>query len=79
MMWDTNPLYAVLHESIYCQGAAARWAAGRVLSSEQFAEAFDPIGAAMEGRPVNFTGQAGRGGERHDLGDQRPKKEGNRT
>jgi pimeloyl-ACP methyl ester carboxylesterase len=26
----TNPLYAVLHEACYCQGAASRWAAERV-------------------------------------------------
>ena len=26
-----QPLYAVLHESIYCAGTASRWAAGRVL------------------------------------------------
>ena len=30
MAWDTNPLYALLHESIYCQGAASNWAAHRV-------------------------------------------------
>lgn len=30
MAWDTNPLYAILHESIYCQGAASNWAAHRV-------------------------------------------------
>lgn len=28
-----NPLYALLHESIYCQGEASRWAAERVLGS----------------------------------------------
>lgn len=27
MAWDTNPLYALLHEAIYCQGAASNWAA----------------------------------------------------
>lgn len=30
MAWDTNPLYAMLHEAIYCQGAASRWAAHRI-------------------------------------------------
>ena len=30
MAWDTNPLYALLHEAIYCQGAASNWAAHRV-------------------------------------------------
>lgn len=28
----SNPLYALLHESIYCQGEASRWAAWRVLN-----------------------------------------------
>lgn len=35
----TNPLYAVLHESIYAQGSATRWAAQRVRA--EFPE-FDP-------------------------------------
>lgn len=30
MAWDTNPLYAIMHEAIYCQGAASNWAAHRV-------------------------------------------------
>lgn len=30
----SNPLYAALHESIYCQGEASRWAAWRVLQEE---------------------------------------------
>jgi len=28
--FDSNPIYAVLHESIYCQGTASKWAAERV-------------------------------------------------
>lgn len=36
---STNPLYALLHESIYAQGAATAWAAERVL--EEFPE-FSP-------------------------------------
>lgn len=31
MAWDSNPLYALLHEAIYCQGGqASAWAAHRV-------------------------------------------------
>ncbi len=26
----TNPIYAILHESIYCQGTASNWSAHRV-------------------------------------------------
>jgi hypothetical protein len=50
---DTNPLYAVLHEAIYCQGEASRWAAQRVLLEDpRLAAEFDAVGAAEEGRPV---------------------------
>ena len=48
MSWGTNPLYALLHESIYCQGAASNWAAHRV-REQQFAEQFDAVAAAREG------------------------------
>ena len=30
--FDTNPIYAILHESIYCQEAASNWSAERVRS-----------------------------------------------
>nr|WP_245192463.1 alpha/beta fold hydrolase [Arthrobacter pigmenti] len=41
----SNPLYAVLHESIYCQGEASQWAAWRVLQEfPQFLpEAAEPL------------------------------------
>ena len=41
----SNPLYALLHESIYCQGEASNWAAWRVLEEFQdFApDAVDPL------------------------------------
>lgn len=48
--FDTNPLYALLHEAIYCQGTASRWAAERVLAEfPQFELSSD--------RPVLFTGE----------------------
>jgi pimeloyl-ACP methyl ester carboxylesterase len=48
------PLYALLHEACYAQGAATRWAAQRVRA--EFPE-FDP-GAAVEGSaPLLFTGE----------------------
>lgn len=56
MKWDTNPVYAVLHEPIYCQGEASNWAAHRVREAE-FRDEFDAAAAAAEGRPVNFTGE----------------------
>jgi pimeloyl-ACP methyl ester carboxylesterase len=45
----TNPLYAVLHEPIYAQEAATRWAAQRV--RERFPE------FAPDARPLAFTGE----------------------
>ncbi|KAK9743053.1 hypothetical protein RND81_03G213800 [Saponaria officinalis] len=53
--FNTNPLYAILHELIYCQGAASRWAAERVRQAH--GSKFDAITAAKEGRPVLFTGE----------------------
>jgi hypothetical protein len=48
------PLYAVLHEACYAQGAATRWAAQRVRAEFP---AFDPR-AAIEGTaPLLFTGE----------------------
>ncbi len=34
--YDTNPIYAILHESIYAQGSASAWCASRV--RQEFAE-----------------------------------------
>jgi hypothetical protein len=48
MPWDINPLYALIHEAIYCQGAASAWAAQRV-TAEQFAKDFDAVTAAKAG------------------------------
>lgn len=49
-----NPLYAVLHEPIYCQGTAANWAAERVYRERpDFA-----VEAMLEGAtPFRFTGE----------------------
>ena len=54
--WDVNPLYAVLHESIYCQGAASNWAAQRV-REQHFAAEFDAEAAARSNAPVMLTGE----------------------
>jgi len=48
------PLYAVLHEACYAQGAATRWAAHRIRA--EFAE-FDPAAAAAGDAPLLFTGE----------------------
>lgn len=49
MSWDTNPLYSLLHESIYCQGAASDWAAQRVIETEGLAAQFDAVSTAEAG------------------------------
>ena len=48
MPWDVNPLYALLHESIYCQGAASNWAADRV-RQKKYAQELDAVAAADAG------------------------------
>jgi pimeloyl-ACP methyl ester carboxylesterase len=48
--FDTNPIYALLHEAEYCQGEASRWSAERVQA--EFPE-FD----LAPGKPVLFTGE----------------------
>ncbi|GLT84627.1 hypothetical protein SLE2022_028470 [Rubroshorea leprosula] len=53
--FDSNPLYALIHESIYCQGASSRWSAQRLRA--KYENKFDAIKAAGEGRPVLFTGE----------------------
>jgi pimeloyl-ACP methyl ester carboxylesterase len=48
--YNTNPLFAVLHESIYCQEEASNWAAHRV--REEYPE-FN----YQQGKPFLFTGE----------------------
>ncbi|KAJ2626848.1 hypothetical protein H4R22_004657 [Coemansia sp. RSA 1290] len=60
--FDTNPLYCILHESIYCQnGNASNWAAHRI-RKEHFADQFEHRWDHIERRddpnsPVFFTGE----------------------
>eukprot|EP00210_Caulerpa_lentillifera_P005956 g5691.t1 len=56
MSWETNPLYVILHEPIYSQGPATRWAAHRI-RNKLYKDQFDPQKAINEGRPVYFTGE----------------------
>jgi hypothetical protein len=48
--YDMNPIYAILHESIYCQGSASNWSAERV-------RAEFPEFTITPGNPVYFTGE----------------------
>ena len=49
-----TPLYALLHEACYAQGAATRWSAQRLLT--EFPE-FDPAAAIDGTGPLLFTGE----------------------
>ncbi len=48
--FDTNPIYAILHEPIYCEGTACNWSAQRV-------RAEFPEFAITSDRPILFTGE----------------------
>lgn len=48
--FETNPIYAILHEAIYCQQAAANWSAERIRAEY-------PAFEIAPGRPVYFTGE----------------------
>lgn len=47
--FNTNPIYAILHEAIYCEGTASKWSAERVLHE------FPEFGAKQH--PLFFTGE----------------------
>ena len=54
LSFATAPLYALLHEACYAQGAPTRWSAQRVRA--EFPE-FDAARALEAGDPVLFTGE----------------------
>ena len=54
LSYASGPLYAVVHEACYAQGAATRWSAQRVRA--EFAE-FDPSAAVDGDAPLLFTGE----------------------
>ncbi|KAJ1723412.1 hypothetical protein LPJ53_002222 [Coemansia erecta] len=60
--FDTNPLYCIMHESIYCQkGNSSRWSAHRVREqcfSSEFEHSWSKIVARGDSNaPVYFTGE----------------------
>ena len=55
--FDSNVLYAVLHEPIYCQGRASNWSADRIMASH-FQEFFwPPRTNEASNYPPLFTGE----------------------
>ncbi|EPQ56337.1 alpha/beta-hydrolase [Gloeophyllum trabeum ATCC 11539] len=54
--YDGNPLYAILHEPIYCQGRAAEWSAARIVKQDKrFSWAHVKMLADTE--PIYFYGE----------------------
>ncbi|CAM0912923.1 unnamed protein product [Alopecurus aequalis] len=53
--FDQNPLYALMHESIYCEGSSSKWSADKIFG--ECGSLFDPVKATEEGRPVYLTGE----------------------
>jgi pimeloyl-ACP methyl ester carboxylesterase len=54
LSYASAPLYALLHEPCYAQGAATRWSAQRIRA--EFGE-FDPARAIEGDEPLMFTGE----------------------
>jgi len=50
LAFETNPIYAILHESAYCEGVASNWSAERVRSEY-------PEFEMTPDQPVFFTGE----------------------
>lgn len=48
--YETNPIFAILHESIYCQGTASNWAAERLRTEY-------PLFEPNPDEPIYFTGE----------------------
>ncbi|KAL0955709.1 hypothetical protein HGRIS_001929 [Hohenbuehelia grisea] len=54
--FDTNPIYAVLHEAIYCQGKASKWSASRIMKDQpQFQ--WSDVKKLADTEPIYFTGE----------------------
>jgi len=54
--FDGNPIYAIIHEPVYCQGQAPRWSADRVVQNvPQFSWA--QVQKLSADEPLYFTGE----------------------
>eukprot|EP01098_Paradermamoeba_levis_P000924 TRINITY_DN1104_c0_g1_i2.p1 TRINITY_DN1104_c0_g1~~TRINITY_DN1104_c0_g1_i2.p1 ORF type:complete len:511 (+),score=168.76 TRINITY_DN1104_c0_g1_i2:226-1533(+) len=54
--YETNPIYAILHEAIYCQeGEASNWSAERV--KKEYPEFIIPENPLDSSHPIYFTGE----------------------
>ncbi|KAJ7593824.1 alpha/beta-hydrolase [Mycena floridula] len=55
--FDGNPLYAILHEPLYCQRKAAKWAAHRVLQKHSELFSWAHVKDLADTQPIYFTGE----------------------
>ncbi|KAI8976009.1 Alpha/Beta hydrolase protein [Pilobolus umbonatus] len=57
--WDTNIIYAILHEAIYCQNnQASRWSAERLLAEKPLEDEFEwRLEKLSKDKPIYFTGE----------------------
>ncbi|KAJ7072746.1 alpha/beta-hydrolase [Mycena amicta] len=54
--FDGNPIYAILHEPLYCQGTAPKWSAARTIANHsQFS--WTHIKGLAEDEPIYFYGE----------------------
>ncbi|PBK73997.1 alpha/beta-hydrolase [Armillaria solidipes] len=54
--FDGNPIFSILHEAIYCQGRASKWAAARTLQDyPQFS--WSSVKSLADSVPIYFTGE----------------------
>lgn len=54
---DTNPIYAILHEAIYCQGHASNWAAHRAIKNHDELFQWNTVKAKGTDVPLYFYGE----------------------
>lgn len=55
--FDANPIYAILHEALYCQGRASNWSAARILSKDPRFDWKKAKTELREDEPVYFAGE----------------------
>lgn len=51
MDFNTNPIYSLLHEAIYCQGRASKWSADRIIKE------FPQFDSKANNNKIYFTGE----------------------
>jgi len=55
--FDTNPIYAIAHEALYCQGEASSWSADRIKQKQDPQFSWEAMSSKSDDEPVYFTGE----------------------